>query len=57
MSLLAYNKLVWLKCALMLKRPFKTNTMFFLKKMGHSRPLFLYFRLFNTQLTVHKCSI
>ena len=29
----------------------------FLKKMGHSRPLFLYFRLFNTQLTVYKCSI
>ena len=26
-------------------------------KMGHSRPLFLYFRLFNTQLTVNKCSI
>ena len=26
-------------------------------KMGHSRPLFLYFRLFNTQLTAHKCSI
>ena len=25
--------------------------------MGHSRPLFLYFRLFNTQLTVNKCSI
>ena len=25
--------------------------------MGHSRPLFLYFRLFNTQLTVYKCSI
>ena len=29
----------------------------FLKKMGHSRPLFLYFRLFNAQLTVYKCSI
>ena len=29
----------------------------FFKKMGHSRPLFLYFRLFNTQLTVNKCSI
>ena len=26
-------------------------------KMGHSRPLFLYFRLFKTQLTVNKCSI
>ena len=26
-------------------------------KMGHSRPLFLYFCLFNTQLTVNKCSI
>ena len=25
--------------------------------MGHPRPLFLYFRLFNTQLTVNKCSI
>ena len=25
--------------------------------MGHSRPLLLYFRLFNTQLTVNKCSI
>ena len=29
---------------------------FFFKKMGHTRPLF-YFRLFNTQLTVNKCSI
>ena len=27
---------------------------FFLKN-GHSRPLFFYFRLFNTQLTVNKC--
>ena len=26
-------------------------------KMGHSRPLFLCFCLFNTQLTVNKCSI
>ena len=26
-------------------------------KMSHSRPLFLYFRLFNAQLTVNKCSI
>ena len=26
-------------------------------KMGHTRPLFLYFRLFNLQLTVNKCSI
>ena len=26
-------------------------------KMGHSRPLFIYFRLFNTQLTVNKSSI
>ena len=25
--------------------------------MGHSHPLFLYFRLFNTQLIVKKCSI
>ena len=24
--------------------------------MGHTRLLFLYFRLFNTQLTVNKCS-
>ena len=24
---------------------------FFLKKLGHFRPLFLYFRIFNTQLT------
>ena len=30
--------------------------LFFLK-MGNSRPLFLYFHLFNTQLTVNKCSI
>ena len=29
----------------------------FFQKVGHSRPLFLYFRLFNTQLTVNKCSI
>ena len=29
----------------------------FVIKMGHSRPLFLYFRLFYKQLTVHKCSI
>ena len=29
----------------------------FFKKMGHSRPLFLSFCLFNTQLTVNKCSI
>ena len=34
---------------------FFTRTFF--KKMGHSWPLFLYFRLFNTQLTVNKCSI
>ena len=32
----------------------RSNGCFF---MGHSRPLFLYFRLFNTQLTVNKCSI
>ena len=25
--------------------------------MGHSRPFFLYFRIFNTQLTVNKCSL
>ena len=35
--------------------PLWHNLVFF-KKMGHSRPLFLYFRLFNTQLTVNKCS-
>ena len=29
----------------------------FFFKMGHSRPLFLYFRHFNAQLTVNKCSI
>ena len=29
----------------------------FCLKMGHSRPLFLYFRLFYKQLTVNKCSI
>ena len=32
------------------------NKCFFLN-MGHSWPLFLYFRLFKTQLTVNKCSI
>ena len=31
--------------------------LFFFKKMGHSRSLFIYFRLFNTQLTVNKYSI
>ena len=30
---------------------------FFFLKIGHSRPLFLYFRLFYKQLTVNKCSI
>ena len=30
---------------------------FFFLKMGHSRPLFFYFRLFYKQLTVNKCSI
>ena len=34
----------------------KINGCFF-KKMGHSRPLFLYFRLFYRQLTVNKFSI
>ena len=29
----------------------------FFFKMGQSRPLFLYFRHFNAQLTVNKCSI
>ena len=29
----------------------------FAKIMGHSRPLFLYFRLFYKQITVYKCSI
>ena len=33
-----------------------TNSVFF-NKMGHFRPLFLYFRLFYKQLTVNKCSI
>ena len=31
--------------------------LFFCFKMGHSRYLFLYFRLFYTQLKVNKCSI
>ena len=35
----------------------KLTEYYFFLKMGHSRPLFLYFRLFNTQLTVNKCSI
>ena len=35
----------------------RNNSNFFVKKMGNPRPLFLYFRLFNTQLTVNKCSI
>ena len=30
---------------------------FFIFFLGHSRPLFLYFRLFNTQLTENKCSL
>ena len=35
-----------------------SSSLLFLKKMGHSRPLFfLYFRLFNTQLTVNNSSI
>ena len=33
------------------------NISFFFWKMGHPRPLFLYFSLFNTWLTVNKCSI
>ena len=33
----------------------KTEVIFL--KMGQTWPLFLYFRLFNTQLTVNKCSI
>ena len=40
-------------CVLML---LSLLSLFFLK-MGHSRPLILYFRLFNTQLTVYNCSI
>ena len=31
--------------------------MFFLKKWAKPGLFFLYFRLFNTQLTVNKCSI
>ena len=34
----------------------QSNETFF-SEMGHSRSLFLYFCLFNTQLTVNKCSI
>ena len=34
------------------------DIMVFLLKMGHSRPLLFYFRLFNTiYLTVNKCSV
>ena len=29
----------------------------FFKKMGHPRPLFIYFHLFYKQLTVNECSI
>ena len=36
---------------------YRNLELFIFKKMDHSRPLFLYFRLFNTQLTVNKCSI
>ena len=36
-------------------RIFPMNHLFL--KMGHSRPLFLYFCLFYKQLTVNKCSI
>ena len=36
---------------------FQLFIQFFFKKMGHSRPFFLYFRLFYKQLTVNKCSI
>ena len=32
-------------------------TIYFFNTFGPSRPLFLYFGLFNTQLTVNKCSI
>ena len=35
----------------------QVNGTVFLKKVGHPRPLFLYFCLFNTQLTVNKWSI
>ena len=34
----------------------KTGNFFFLKTMGHSRPLFLYFCLFNT-VDSKQCSI
>ena len=44
------SKFLWLGPRNFVKRNF-------FKKMGHSRPLFLYFHLFNTQLTVNKCSI
>ena len=33
------------------------NILLFFKQIGHSRPLFLYFCLFNKQLTVDNCSI
>ena len=35
----------------------KNDFAFLFLKNGHSRPLFLYFCIFNTQLTVNKCSI
>ena len=40
-----------------LLRSSQSSILFFYKKMGHSRPVFLYFHLFNTQLTENKCSI
>ena len=48
--------------ALLLKIVYAINSsasflIWFLKRMGHSGPLFLYFRLFYKQLTVNKCSI
>ena len=33
------------------------NCNFFLKRIGHTRPLYHYFRLFNTQFTVNKSLI
>ena len=41
------------------RQPFLSQIMlqYFFLKMGHSRPLFLYFRLSYKQLTVNKCSI
>ena len=42
--------------SVMLPTIFGVENLDFFKKMGHSRPLFLYFRLFNT-VDRNKCSI